>query len=82
MGSLFGMTSSQRDAFGLQLPAAPAPAPPAPIDYQAQADAKAAADAQRKAAVSASGRSSTILTGGLGDYSMAPTTQRTLLGGG
>lgn len=57
----------------------PAPAPP--TDYQAQEDAKLAADNQRKMAIAAKGRQSTILTGGLGDYSSAPTTQRTLLGG-
>lgn len=55
------------------------PPPPAPTDTS---QAQASADAQRKAARAAAGRQSTILTGGLGDYSMAPTKQRTLLGGG
>lgn len=59
----------------------PIPAPAAPTDYQAQADAKAAADNQRKAALAAKGRQSTILTGGLGDMDMATTYRPTLLGG-
>ena len=62
-------------------PSPPPAPPPAPTDAWAQDQAKAAADTQRKAARAAHGRSSTILTGGLGDYSLAPTSQRTLLGG-
>jgi hypothetical protein len=62
-------------------PGAP-PAPPAPPTSQAATEeAAVAADNQRKAAAAAAGRQSTILTGGLGDYSLAPTKQRTLLGG-
>ena len=58
------------------------PAPVAPQDdYQAQADAKEAADKQRKMALAAKGRRSTILTGGLGDETMANTSRATLLGG-
>lgn len=62
----------------------PTPTPPAPAapDAYAAEQAKIAADNQRKAAVGAKGRQSTVLTGGLGDYSLAPTQQRTLLGGG
>lgn len=61
---------------------APAPPPPAPVvrDYGAEAAAEAAAEKQRKAAAVAVGRQSTVLTGGMGDTSTAPTTKRTLLG--
>ena len=59
----------------------PAPtAPPivAPID--ADADAKKAGDEERRKCQAASGRSSTILTGGLGDTSTAATGKKRLLG--
>ncbi len=59
----------------------PAPtAPPivAPID--ADADAKKAGDEERRKRQAASGRSSTILTGGLGDVSTAETGRKKLLG--
>ena len=59
----------------------PAPtAPPivAPID--ADADAKAAGDEERRKRQAASGRSSTILTGGLGDTSAPSTGKKRLLG--
>ena len=59
----------------------PAPtAPPivAPID--ADANAKKAGDEERRKRQAASGRSSTILTGGLGDTSAADTGRKKLLG--
>ena len=59
----------------------PAPtAPPivAPID--ADADAKRAGDEERRKRMAASGRNSTILTGGLGDVSTAGTGRKKLLG--
>lgn len=73
--------------FGVKMPPDPTIAAPtstpAPIDYAAQQAEKDNAAKQRTVGVKAAGRQSTILTdgGGLGDYSLAPTGQRTLLGG-
>ena len=62
-------------------PPVPSSTPSSPTSAAATQEAAVAADNQRKAAAAAAGRQSTILTGGLGDYSLAPTKQRTLLGG-
>ena len=53
----------------------------APRDYNAEAAEKKNQESQRAAAVNAKGGAATIFAGGLGDYAMAPTGQRTLLGG-
>jgi hypothetical protein len=53
---------------------------PAPSSEEAKRAAQEEADKQRRAALSAKGPGSTILTGGLGDTSAAPVKLRTLLG--
>ena len=65
-------------------PSIPPPTPkvstPAPDSEEVKQAAQTAADNQRRAAVVAKGRQSTILTGGLGDTTQAPVKLRTLLG--
>ncbi len=56
------------------------PLPIPPTDKSAEV--QAAAERQRKAAGLAKGRESTLLTGGLGDTSIAPVVRKTLLGEG
>lgn len=59
----------------------PAPiAPPVITPIDADVDAKRAGDEERRKRIAASGRSDTILTGGLGDLSQAFTGKKTLLG--
>ena len=60
------------------MPAPPPPPPPPPTANDA--DVQAAGLAERKRMRAASGRASTILTGGGGDLTPAPTSAKTLLG--
>lgn len=55
------------------------PPPPPPVDMSGP-EGYAAAEKQRKQAALAAGRSSTILSGPLGDTSAAPVAKKTLLG--
>ena len=55
-------------------------APPVITPIDADADAKRAGDDERRKRMAASGRSDTILTGGLGDISEAATGKKKLLG--
>lgn len=67
-----------------EAPAAPPPPPPAPNPEKDPATASALNEAERKrrqAEAAATGRASTILTGGLGDTSTASTAKAVLLGG-
>lgn len=60
------------------MPSPPPPPPPPPA--ASDADAVAAGTAERKRLRAASGRAATILTGGAGDLTPAPTAAKTLLG--
>lgn len=67
----------------------PSPPPPMPViqplpipPTDKTAEVQAAAERQRKATALAKGRESTLLTGGLGDTSVAPVVRKTLLGEG
>ncbi len=59
--------------------AAPA-APPIVAPMEADQTAKSAGDDERRRRMAASGRSDTILTGGMGDVSAADTGKKKLLG--
>gem|GEM_PF-1355180 len=62
----------------------PAPAPPLPqmvAPIEANTEARAAGDEERRRRAAASGRSDTILTGGLGLKDQAQTGGKKLLGG-
>lgn len=78
--SLFGSKKSD------DMPSAP-PAPPpmpelpkAPTEEQASYNKSKARDKERKRNLARAGRSSTILTGALGDTTEAKTSKKTLLG--
>jgi hypothetical protein len=53
---------------------------PAPVDPEAKAQADEAAYRQKRAAARAKGRASTLLTGGAGVETPAPTLRKQLLG--
>ena len=55
-------------------------APPVVTPMDADVDARKAGDEERRKRMAASGRSDTILTGGLGDMTQAFTGKKTLLG--
>ena len=55
-------------------------APPVAAPIDADADAKKAGEDERRKRLAATGRSDTILTGGLGDTSAAQVGKKTLLG--
>jgi hypothetical protein len=59
-------------------PSAPSAPPPIPTADNAAVDAAASAERQRL--LRARGRAATILTGGLGDTSAAPSAVKRLLG--
>ena len=59
---------------------APTPPPPPPPPERSSAEVMAAEEEERKRARLAKGKSSTIMTGGLGDTSQAPSFSKKLLG--
>lgn len=62
-----------------ETPPTPPPAPTATTIYEDQSTAQAR-DAERQRAAQATGRQSTLLTGGSGLSTPAPTERKTLLG--
>jgi len=74
MGSIFSPKPSPPPA----LP--PPPPPPPPVDPSESPEAIAAGKRQKAAALKAKGRKSTVLTGGTGLTTVAPTVKKSLLG--
>lgn len=58
----------------------PPPAPPRPESMEEQAAVSASREAERRRQAMAAGRESTMLTGGQGVTTEAPTASKTLLG--
>ena len=79
LGSLFGSKNKSKDISPPTPPSMPE-LPKAPDKAQANFNKAQARDKERRKRLSQAGRSSTILTGALGDTTEATTSRKTLLG--